>query len=121
MCTVAVLQYWAVSVHHSFAWLCCCFFSSTYTFLARIFGISKVETDFKRILVQGTICGCFCFSFIASEETFFFPLGSLSAWRTVNPALESRNNHVLNQSKLLAVKIMSDFGDRTLRFQHRKL
>lgn len=28
---------------------------------------------------------------------------------------------VLNQSKLLAVKIMSDFGDRTLRFQHRKL
>lgn len=54
-------------------------------------------------------------------KKLFFPLGSLSAWRTVNPALESRDNHVLNQSKLLAVKIMSDFGDCTLRFQHRKL
>lgn len=39
----------------------------------------------------------------------------------MNPALGSREADVLNQGGLLAVKVMSDFGDHTLGFQQRKL
>jgi len=87
--------------------------------MTTLFSTSEVETRFKRVIMQGTVPGCLCYSFFANGT--FFPLNSLSPWSRVKPALGSREDDVLNQGGLLTVKIMSDFGDRTLRFQQRKL
>ena len=113
-----VLQYWTFTVHRSFVRLCF-LFSSPYLSMTRLSGMSKVETDFKRVIMQGTVLGCLSYSFVASGV--FFPLNSLSPWSRVNPALGIREDDVLNQGGLLAVKIVNDFGDHMLRFQQRKL
>lgn len=117
MSTTEVLQYWTVTVHHNFAWLCF-FFSSPYPIMTRLFSMSKAEI-FKRVILQGTIPDCLCYSFVASGV--FFPMNSHSLWSRVNPALGSREADVLNQGGLLAVKVMSDFGDHMLGFHQRKL
>lgn len=69
--------------------------------------------------MQDTDPGCLCYSFVASGV--FSPLNSLSPGSRVNSALGSREDDVLNQGGLLAVKTVSDFGEHTLRFQQRKL